>query len=477
MRARTPKSKPMLLTITTTHQPATDLGYLLHKDPAKAQSFELPFGTAHVFYPEASVERCTAALLLDIDPVGLVRRPKSSGNGMPLLRQYVNDRPYVASSFLSTAISKVYGTALGGRSRGRQELAEAAIPLEAHIAAIPCAAGEELLRGLFEPLGYTVAAEPHPLDPAYPEWGHSRYYSLTLAATVRLADLLNHLSVLVPVLDNEKHYWVGSDEVEKLLRRGGEWLQRHPRREQIAARYLRHRKRYVREALARLVEADETAPDEDPAAEVVTEGEEVIERPLGLHEQRLGAVMAAVRAAGARRVLDLGCGEGRLVELLARDSGIDEALGIDVSFREVEDARENLKRLPERRKAVIRAEHGSLLYRDARLAGWDAAVLLEVIEHIEPGRLATLERNVFELAAPRTVVVTTPNVEYNARFPTLPTGEKRHRDHRFEWTRAEFQHWATAVAERFNYTVRFVPIGADDPEVGPPTQMAVFKCS
>ena len=468
----------MLLTITTTHQPATDLGYLLHKDPAKAQVFELPFGTAHVFYPEASPERCTAALLLDIDPVGLLRRPRSSGGEMPMLRQYVNDRPYVASSFLSTAISKVYGTALGGRSRGRQELADAAIPLEAHLAAIPCAAGEELLRELFKPLGYTVTVEPHPLDPAYPEWGDSRYYSLTLTATVRLADLLNHLSVLVPVLDNEKHYWVGSDEVEKLLRRGGEWLQKHPRREQITARYLRHRRRYIREALARLVEADEAAaPDEDPTADVVTEPEDAIERPMGLHEQRLGAVMAALRAAGARRVLDLGCGEGRLLEILAREPGIDEALGIDVSFREVEEARDNLKRLSERRRAVIRAEHGSLLYRDGRLAGWDAAVLLEVIEHVEPGRLPTLERNVFEFAAPRTVVMTTPNVEYNTRFPTLPRGEKRHRDHRFEWTRAEFQGWARAVAGRSNYSVRFVSIGPDDPDVGPPTQMAVFQCS
>jgi 3' terminal RNA ribose 2'-O-methyltransferase Hen1 len=467
----------MLLTITTTHRPATDLGYLLHKDPAKVQSFALAFGVAHVFYPEATDERCTAALLLDIDPVGLVRRPKSSGSEMPMLRQYVNDRPYVASSFLSTALSKVYGTAMGGRSSGRQELADTPIPLEAHLPAVPCAAGEELLRELFEPLGYTVTIQSHPLDPAYPEWGDSRYYSLTLTATVRLAELLTHLSVLIPVLDNEKHYWVGGDEVDKLLRRGGDWLQRHPRREQIAARYLKHRRRFIREALERLIEADGTAPEDEIADEPREEPEQAIERPIGLHEQRLGTVMAALRAADARRVLDLGCGEGRLLELLAREPGIDEALGIDVSFREVEDAHENLLRLPDRKQAVIRAEHGSLVYRDARLSGWDAAVLLEVIEHIEPGRLPAVERNVFEFAKPTTVVVTTPNVEYNQRFPTLPEGEKRHRDHRFEWTREEFRNWASATAGRFGYTVHFVPIGPDDPQVGPPTQMAVFQCN
>src|SRR5687767_13895060 len=125
----------MLLTITTTHRPATDLGYLLHKNPARAQTFELPFGRAHVLYPEASAERCTAALLLEIDPVGLVRR-KPGGEGFGLA-QYVNDRPYVASSFLSVAIAEVYGSALAGRSRDRPELAETAIPLTARLAAVP----------------------------------------------------------------------------------------------------------------------------------------------------------------------------------------------------------------------------------------------------------------------------------------------------------------------------------------------------
>ena len=123
-------------------------------------------------------------------------------------------------------------------------------------------------------------------------------------------------------------------------------------------------------------------------------------------------------------------------------------------------------------------EHGSLVYRDGRLAGWDAAALVEVIEHIEPGRLAAVERNVFGFAAPQTVVVTTPNVEYNRKFATLPEGQKRHHDHRFEWRRDEFGAWVSRVAGAFGYEARVLPIGPDDPEVGPPTQMAVFeKCS
>lgn len=142
---------PMLLTLSTTHRPASDLGYLVAKHPARFQSFELAFGMAHVFYTEASEERCEVALLLEVDPVGLVRGRTAGAGG--LLDQYVNDRPYAASSFLSVAIAQVFGSALGGRSKGRQELAETAIPLEARLPVLPCRGGEVFLRRLFEPLG------------------------------------------------------------------------------------------------------------------------------------------------------------------------------------------------------------------------------------------------------------------------------------------------------------------------------------
>src|SRR5437016_8007840 len=148
----------MFLTVTTTgsaSSPATDLGFLLHKNPARIQSFDLSFGRAHVFYPEADAERCTAALLLDVDPIGLVRRA-----GEAALAQYVSDRPYVASSFLSVAIGQVYGSALAGRSRERPELAERSLPLQARLAVLPCRGGEALLRRLFEPLGYAVRFQP-----------------------------------------------------------------------------------------------------------------------------------------------------------------------------------------------------------------------------------------------------------------------------------------------------------------------------
>jgi 3' terminal RNA ribose 2'-O-methyltransferase Hen1 len=461
----------MLLTITNTQPPATDLGYLLHKNPGSLQSFDLSFGRAHVFYPEATDESCVAALLLDVDPVGLVRNRRGPGGEAHALEQYVNDRPYVASSFLSVAIARVFSSALAGRSKERESLVEARLPLNAAISVLPCRGGEDFLRRLFEPLGYAVTARRRALDERFPEWGESQYFSVELQAHCRLRDLLSHLYVLIPALDNDKHYWVGDDEVEKLLRHGASWLGDHPERETITRRYLKYRHSLVKEALSRLVEEDT-----DTEAEHRADEEAVIEERISLNEQRINAVVAALTQCRARRVVDLGCGEGKLLRALLEEKSFTEVAGVDVSYRALEIARDRLKldRLPQKQKDRIRLMQGSLTYRDKRLAGYDAATMIEVIEHLDPPRLSAFERVLFEFAKPGVVVVTTPNVEYNVRFDGLPTGKLRHRDHRFEWTRKEFQNWATGAAERFGYSVRFAPIGPEDEVVGAPTQIAVF---
>jgi 3' terminal RNA ribose 2'-O-methyltransferase Hen1 len=466
----------MLLTISTTHEPATDLGYLLHKNPARAQSVDLSFGRAHVVYPEADAHRCTAALLLDVDPVGLVRGRRGPEGDGGLLAQYVNDRPYAASSFLSVAIAQAFGTAMAGRSKERPELAAKPIPLEARLTAVPCRGGEELLRRLFEPLDYAIEAVPHALDPTFPEWGESRYYTVTLTAEKRLSELLAHIYVLVPVLDGEKHYWVGDAEVEKLVRVGEGWLAAHPERELIARRYLKHRHSLVRDAIARLVTEEEGTQEAASDEAAGNAEEERLERPVSLNEQRLATVLGALRASGATSVVDLGCGEGRLLRELLGDRSFQRIVGMDVSYRALEIAasRLHLDRLPPLQRQRIELIHGSLMYRDQRLSGFDAASAVEVIEHLDPPRLAAFERVLFEYARPGTIVLTTPNAEYNVRWPTLPAGNFRHRDHRFEWTRVEFQAWATSVADRFGYAVRFAPVGPVDPEVGSPTQMGLF---
>ncbi|MFD6433815.1 3' terminal RNA ribose 2'-O-methyltransferase Hen1 [Streptomyces venezuelae] len=480
----------MFLTISTSgtpERPATDLGFLLHKHPDNRHTRSVSYGTAHVLFPEATPERCTAALLLEIDPVALVRSGKGKGKGRggapdAALAQYVNDRPYAASSLLAVAIGAVFSSAMRGVCAARPERAAQPLPLRVEVPALPARGGAELVRALFEPLGWAVAVTPVPLDVRFPEWGDSRYVQLVLEApdgTLTLGEALRHLYVLLPVLDDAKHYWVSPDEVDKLLRAGEGWLAGHPEQEVITSRYLARRRSLTREArerleLVRLADADDTDVDEIDNA--VDEGTDTEEKPVPLAVRRREAILAELVGAGAARVLDLGCGQGQLVQALFKDVRFTDIVGVDVSMRAltVASRRLRLDRLGERQAGRVQLMQGSLAYTDKRLKGYDAAVLSEVIEHLDEARLPALEYAVFGSARPGTVLVTTPNVEYNVRWESLPAGHVRHGDHRFEWTRDEFRAWADAVAERHDYDVRFVPVGDDDPEVGPPTQMAVF---
>ncbi|MFI6039920.1 3' terminal RNA ribose 2'-O-methyltransferase Hen1 [Streptomyces sp. NPDC051315] len=479
----------MFLTISTTgtaERPATDLGFLLHKHPDKAQAFSTSYGKAHVLYPEADAQRCTAALLLEVDAVALVRRGKGKGRGGApdaALAQYVNDRPYAASSLLAVALSGVFSSAMRGVCAAKPELPAQKRPLRVEVPALPARGGAGLVRRLFEPLGWTVTAEPVALDAEFPEWGDSRYVRLVLESeALTLAEALRHLYVLLPVLDDAKHYWVSSDEVDKLLRAGEGWLPGHPEQKLITSRYLSRRWSLTRQAmerleLVRLAEADDSEVEEiDNAVEAEGETEE---KPTPLAVQRRDAIVAALQESGAARVLDLGCGQGQLVQALLKDARFTEIVGVDVSMRALTIASRRLKldRMGERQASRVQLLQGSLAYTDKRLKGYDAAVLSEVIEHVDLPRLPALEYAVFGAARPRTVLVTTPNVEYNVRWETLPAGHVRHGDHRFEWTREEFRGWAAAVAERHGYQVAFRSVGPDDPEVGPPTQMAVFETS
>ncbi|MCK9874551.1 3' terminal RNA ribose 2'-O-methyltransferase Hen1 [Frankia sp. Ag45/Mut15] len=522
----------MLLTVSTTVRPATDLGFLLHKHPERAQQFATAAGTAHVFYPEATVERTTAALLLDIDPVGLVRgrgggpagrrggRGRGGGSAADAQARYVDDRPYAASSLLAVALAGVFSTAMAGICTSRPELAATAIPLQIRIPAVPCRdGGAALAERLFAPLGWAVEARPAPLDPRFPEWGTAPHHDLTLTGTQRLADALTHVYVLLPVLDDGKHYYVGRDEADKLVREGARWLGEHPERHLIARRYLAHRRGLASFALAQLAVAEDL-PDEsiatgfepglvpteqepDPAStdsastdaadvDAAGAGAEAVVGSAGassaaeaeaapkrvpLAQQRREVILDVLRAAGAGRVADLGCGDGKLVAALLADTAFTEVIAVDVSHRALElvARRLHLDRMPERVRGRLRLVASSLTYRDARLAGLDAAVLSEVVEHVDPPRLPALAEAVLGAARPRLVVITTPNVEFNVRYEGLAAGTPRHRDHRFEWTRAEFATWVHGLSATYPYTARLGGIGETDPTLGAPTQLAILE--
>lgn len=462
----------MILNITTTHYPATDLGYLLHKHPDKFQTVELSVGKAHVFYPEKGESRTTISLLLDIDPIDLVRGTRNMAGEGFALGQYVNDRPYVASSFMSVAIAKAFSSAMNGRCKDKPELVDVALPFEVLLTSVPAPkGGEGLIRKFFEPLGYTVELQKHTLDDKFTDWGDSKYFTLRLSHTVTTQALLSHLYVLIPALDNDKHYYVNDHEIEKLLEKGKGWLNLHPEKEQITRRYLVHLLSLSRKALERLNE--ELPMDVTEETEPATESAKKKET---LHDKRIGLVAEKLLASGAERVLDLGCGEGKLIRQLLKQKQFREITGMDVSYHELLKARERLhyEEMSPKQKERIQLFQGSLTYRDRRLEGYDAAAVVEVIEHLDVNRLKAFERVLFEFARPKTIVLTTPNQEYNVMWETLDTEDMRHDDHRFEWTRQEFTDWASTIGKKYNYEVEILPVGDEVPGVGAPSQMAIF---
>lgn len=478
----------MLLTITAEGENAAALSFLLHKHPDKLQQVELSVGAAYIFYPECEKEKVTAALLLDIDPIGMVRNAKNFAGKDFLLGQYVNDRPYVASSFMSSAISKAFSSAMNGSCKEHPEFIDMPLALTAKISVLPAPRGGELLiKRLFEPLGYTVEAERHLLDTQFSEWGYGKYFTLTLKNTLALKDLLSHLYVLIPVLDNEKHYFITQNEVEKLLQKGKGWLEQHPEREIIVSRYLINLKSLVRSAFEVLqavedgiipdtdneAEQDELTKIEDTAA-AHTQLQKV--KKERLHDIRLKLVAEKLKQSGAASVIDLGCGDGKLLRLLLKEKQFTRIAGTDVSYSELEKSQDKLhwNEMPEKQRERLSLFQSSLTYRDKRFSGFDAAAVVEVIEHLDPNRLPVLEKSLFTYAKPQTIVLTTPNREYNVCYENLSAGKVRHSDHRFEWTRSEFEAWAERVARENNYTVAFFPVGEEEENIGAPSQMAVF---
>lgn len=460
----------MLLTITMKGTHTQELGYLLHKNPYRAQCFDLGFGKSYVFYTEVSDSRTTAALLLELNPIDLARGKLGSKDGG--LFDYVNDRPYVSSSFMSTAINRVFGTAMNGKCIKRQKLADSTLELDATVYNLPVRGDKDFVKEVFEPLGYNITMRASVLDEQFVQWGESCYIDLTISGKIKLSNLLNHLYVLIPVFDKHKHYYMSEDEIDKLLRHGEGWLNDHPKKNTIIRRYFDMKRSYANKAIARLLEEEaETEQQEE-----MTESIEPTKKHIPLNTQRMEAVRDAVLESGAVSILDIGCGEGKLTSILLRETQIKRITAADVSVSVLEKAKQKLNydRMNPFMKDKLTLIQASLMYKDKRFEGFDAACVVEVIEHMDEARIPLFEKVLFATARPKTVILTTPNKEYNNNYTTLENGTLRHKDHRFEWTREQFKKWCEHICRDFGYTVKYMNIGESDEKLGTPTQGAVF---
>jgi 3' terminal RNA ribose 2'-O-methyltransferase Hen1 len=463
----------VFLSIATTRQGAKDLGFLLYKHPDRVFRSDASRNakmSAVGFYPEATDERCEFCLVVEVDPVERVRGA-SWGAG---IAQYVEPLPFLASSYMAQALSLCLRSAMNGVVTSKDPAEEERLKVAAaekwplEITVSPLRTSPALISRMFEPLGWDVALHSIALDIPGMMSGDrgTDLHTLTLRGEVTLQDALTHLYVLLPALDPARHYFYGESEVQKLLDKSQNWLEQHPARELIVGRYL-SKSRELRETA---LQQFETADDD----ETVAEGD-VPDEPVSAHDERHQRIVEIVRGAGDVSVVDLGCGEGKLLERLSKLPGKLEITGVEPAMRDLDKAHRALSRNPGKQMDPrIKLKHGSILYADDQLKGFDIAILSEVIEHIDPERLDHAERCVFGFMQPRKVVVTTPNASFNEMFG-LEEGRFRHRDHRFEWTETEVTAWCGRIGRDYGYSYELGGAGGYEPAFGHLSHFIVFE--
>lgn len=465
----------MLFTLTCTGPHAPRLPELFNRNPQELHTVTLSAGRVHLFFPELTSERVTAAFLLDLEPAGVERRPRGGMHAPKLVADILHDRAYISSATLISALGPLLEPILEPCGKTARAGCQQSLPLEAHLHAVTCRrGGVALLQRLFVPLGFELHAEP--LVPMAQQGGGSYVWQLVLKRECPLQVFLRHLYLLTAVMDDDAPEWEREDEAERLLTLGETWLSDHPEQAWILERGRSIRRRLLHPGLEPLLSmAGERPVDRLRALEPGLEAR--LEAGLNLVSRRLQAVVRVLEQQRISRVGDLGCGEGRLLkELLARPQ-FKRIVGLDVAVECLERASRRLRldQLPEAQADRVQLLHGSVLYYDKRLEGLEALTLLEVLEHIDPEKLPLVEEVLFEGLRPPLVIVTTPNQSFNGRLEGLLAGQLRHSDHRFEWTREQARRWAEGVSYRHSYRFQLEELGERDLEVGAPTVMVIFQ--
>lgn len=453
----------MFLSIAVSGEHAPDLGFVLYKHPGRFFEKSASKGRVTGGFTENREDFAEFTLAVEIDPVERVR----GVNWDRGIASYVEPMPFLAASHMSQALSQALGSAMNGVLGSKDPVIDTRVkaagvkpwPLTIKVGAVRCS--PYMIESLFSELGWSVEIESHNLDvPGVSEDDDRPLHVFTLKGEATVSDALTQLYVLLPVLDPSRHYFYDESEARKLFEKGGDWLKGHSSRDLIISRYLSKSKElrgYARQLFGNFQEKKDLD-------ELIAETEELMRDwddpdDTSPHQQRHSQIIRDVVSWGARSVIDLGCGEGRLLERLVRIAPDMRVVGIEPSAREIERARKRLSNNPGKNlDPRVEFVHGSAMYGDERFKDFDAAILSEVIEHVDEDRLSLLARSVFGIMAPRRVVITTPNGDYNRVFGLRP-GEFRHADHRFEWTLAECQAWVVGVTAAYPYEAEITPVG------------------
>ncbi|WP_310831561.1 3' terminal RNA ribose 2'-O-methyltransferase Hen1 [Paenibacillus pedocola] len=472
----------MHLIIRATGTGAGMLSHLLAKNPNNLYDRTEKEARVRIVFTVSSEEETEAVIYVTPDPIELVKGDSSAHND---ITQYINDREFVTSSLFCSYIRPALGTALNGKPK-EAYMPWVGKPLKLELTFGPVASNlpDRTLEELFTALGYEVQLERGDAEYSFALKTRSSARYIKLAGEQTLQTALQQLFVLIPALDDYKHYYISDDEVDKIRRYGAGWLEEHPQRSLILKRTLRFAgaiKQY--EAMAakeKRSTAENSVDSEDVPAAVTVSGESAVtemqeEPKIRLNDLRYAAIAAAVEELYAKAtIVDFGSGEGKLSAKLSSVPGVREIKAVEPSAASQLRAMDRFAKLADKPGIIVPDPvTGSLFYFDESLRGKDVMILCEVIEHIDEYRLARVMENIFAEYAPKTLIVTTPNKDYNAVYE-MEQEELRHGDHRFEWGRKAFSVWCARWTETFDYTAELTGIGEGSVEFGYPTQMAIF---
>ncbi|WP_141431100.1 3' terminal RNA ribose 2'-O-methyltransferase Hen1 [Bacillus sp. 03113] len=446
----------MQLSVKAVGDGAKILSYLIAKNPYNLYDRDEKSNRVRLVYTVFDEKEVEVVIFVTPDPVELVR---NSANAFDIT-QYINDREFAVSSLFCTNIRKALGTALNGKPKEEYQK-WVNHPFELHMNFGPVAShlSDENIVELLHPLGYIVEIERGETNYSFElkQRSSSRFIHLKGQQTIQQA--LRHLFILIPVIDNYKHYFIDEHEIEKLVRYGEGWLDSHPLREYIIKQSLR---------FSELI-------NQFPSLAKKDDEEEHSSAPkVRLNELRYQAVVEKIKSLSQRAsIVDFGSGEGKLSVRLSNIPDVKEVLAVEPS----ETAQ--LRAIQRFEKASYNQTHvsptpilGSLFYYDERLLNKDVMILCEVIEHIDEYRLPNIMKTIFREYQPKTLIVTTPNREYNEVYAMDEI--VRHSDHRFEWTRQEFKSKCETWIKNVLYSMEFEGIGLEHEEYGHPTQMCTF---